>query len=449
MRLQAECSSFESALWRLAAAAASVGDVLAEYGAAFGTGTLRGPRRVSLERQSATAGAAPGVAATTGAARCGAALQQAARCLEQPRCGEGQQAGGDSRPDAAQGPGSAAGRKGESAVDVFGSALPDRAPGWGGDAERGPAPMAPSGGKRAARDAGPGLARGSGASHSTPGARAGIAVTGSAWQAPQDARVGEDGNAQGAVLQGAIRAMDAGGGPMLSYRIGAPDAGQAALHDGPGVAGGAATSGMPQAAWLESPAPLDNHAVAPGVVQPVPHAAAADGAGGDAAVEKCEAAGVDCPTLCDGCANTVAARQAAQRGGAAGGAGGPAALGGCRAAGVDSSAPPSGHANTRDAKQAAWHAGAAGSAGGGAAFGAGENAGVDSREAAPEATKWRGVSQVWEGGELCYAAGIKRSKRSKLALQLGTFATGAPPPRPRMPSACLPAAPPLLAACSG
>ena len=95
-------------------------------------------------------------------------------------CGEGAEAGAGPRPGAAWGPGSAAGRKGEPAEDGSGFALPDSlgTSGWGGSAECGPAPTAPPAGERAARDGVPGLAPGTAAGHSTPGACPAAAVRG-------------------------------------------------------------------------------------------------------------------------------------------------------------------------------------------------------------------------------------------------------------------------------
>ena len=179
MRLQAECSSFESTLGGLAAVAACVGDALAVDGDAVGTDTLRGLRWGRAQRRTATR-AAPEVPATAGAARCCAAQQQAAQRMAELHYGEGAEAGAGPRPGAAWGPGSAAGRKGEPAEDGSGFALPDsvRTSGWGGSAECGPAPTAPSAGERAARDGVPGLAPGKAAGHSTPGACPAAAVPG-------------------------------------------------------------------------------------------------------------------------------------------------------------------------------------------------------------------------------------------------------------------------------
>ena len=177
MRLQADCSSVESALRRLAAVAACVGEALAGNGDAVGTGALRAVRRGCPERRTAT-GAAPEAFAIAGAARCCAAQQQAAHRREQPHRGEGAEAGAGPPPGAAWGPGSAAGRKGEPAQDGSGSALPHsvRTSGWG--AECGPAPTAPSAGERAARDGVPGLALGKAAGHSSPSACPAAAVPG-------------------------------------------------------------------------------------------------------------------------------------------------------------------------------------------------------------------------------------------------------------------------------
>ena len=131
MRLQAECSSFESALRRLAAAGASVGDALAPDGAIVAVGMLHGSQRGGPERRSATGAPREVAAAAGGAARCSAALQQAAHCVEQPRCEEGAEAGGCRRPGAAWGPCSAAGRECESAVGCSGSAGGAATPGVG------------------------------------------------------------------------------------------------------------------------------------------------------------------------------------------------------------------------------------------------------------------------------------------------------------------------------
>lgn len=434
---QAECSSFESALRGLAAVAACVGDALAGEEDVVSTETLRALRRGRAERRTAT-GAALEVAATAGAARCCAAQQQAAHCMQQPHCGEGAEAGACLRPGAAWGSGSAAGRHGESAQDGSGSVLPDsvRSSGRGGSGECGPAPKAPSGGKRAARDGVPGLAPGTAAGHSTPCACAAAAVPGNGWQAPQGARVGEDGSAQGAVLLDGL-ALDAGGGLTLTCRAAAPGVGQTARRDGvAGVTGEAASSDVCQAIGVESPAPWNSRTGAPGVVQPMPHAAAAGAAGGSAALGACQAARLGRPTPRDGRADALDARQAAQRARAPVDAGEARASARCQAAGANGTAPSDDQASTLGAQQARSRAG---SAWGAAAWGVGQTAGVGGSRGRPGAgSKWRGVSQVREGGELCYAADIKRSKRCSQALHLGTFATGAPLLRPRMPSECAP-----------
>ena len=253
MCLQADCSSFESALRRLAAVAACIGDALAGDRDTAGTGTLRGLRRGRAERRTAT-GEVP---ASAGAARCCAAQQQAAHCMEQPHYEEGAEAGAGARPGAAWGPGSAAGRQGKSAEDSSGSALPNalRTSGQGGRAEGGPVPTAPPGGKRAARDEVPGLAPGAAAGHSTPGACPAAAAARVGRQAPWSMRVDEDGSAQAAGANKAAACDDHAsplGAQQATSRAGAAGSAWGAAAWGvsqtAGVGGGRGRSG-PGCMW--------------------------------------------------------------------------------------------------------------------------------------------------------------------------------------------------------